>query len=178
MQHAFGMIFWKTHQTFLLQSPITLSVLLLGVVSTHLYHSRARLGLGINNDSMKEDIFRHIHEGRLYGIKMTGHVQWVLLIFPYGFNPSVANPSLTSNENTMYLESNNFQALKSVGCLSKSSFTWPLACHFIWLAISRGINSRCNLGFKGNHRRIFMGFFFFFLEEALVLCWPLAQSKS
>ena len=31
------------------------------------------VGPRINNDSMKEDLFMHIHGGRLYGIKMTGH---------------------------------------------------------------------------------------------------------
>ena len=30
------------------------------------------VGPGINNDGMKEDLFMHIHGGRLYGIKMTG----------------------------------------------------------------------------------------------------------
>ena len=29
---------------------------------------------GINNDSMKEDLFMHIYGGRLYEIKMIGHV--------------------------------------------------------------------------------------------------------
>ena len=32
------------------------------------------VGLGINNDSMKEGLFMHIHGGRFYEIKMTGHV--------------------------------------------------------------------------------------------------------
>ena len=33
------------------------------------------VGPGINNASMKEDLFMHIRGRRLYGIKMTGHVQ-------------------------------------------------------------------------------------------------------
>ena len=34
----------------------------------------SEVGPGINNDSIKEDLFMHIHGGRLYGIKMIGHV--------------------------------------------------------------------------------------------------------
>ena len=33
----------------------------------------SEVGPGINNDSMKEDLFMHIHGGRLHGIKMIGH---------------------------------------------------------------------------------------------------------
>ena len=133
----------------------------------------SEIGPGINNDSMKENLFMHIHWGRFYEIKMTGQVLWVLLIFPYGLNPSANNLSLTfrgSDENSMYLESNDFQASKSTRCLSNPSFTWPLACHLIWLVVSGDINSHCNLGFKGNYHRIFASFFSFFLQEALVLC--------
>ena len=53
------------------------------------------VGLGINNDSMKLDLFMHIHGGRLYGIKMIGHVLYLVLMFPYRLNPSTANPILT-----------------------------------------------------------------------------------
>ena len=130
----------------------------------------SEVGPRTNNDSMKEDLFMHIHGGRLHGIKMIGHVLWVLLIFPYGLNPSDANPSLTlrgSDENSMYLESNDFQASESIRCLSNPSFTRPLACHFIWLAVLGDINSHCNLGFKGNHRKIFAGFFFFFFGGSI-----------
>ena len=123
----------------------------------------------------------HIHGGRLYGIKMTSHVLWVVLIFPYGLNPSAANPSLilwSSDENSMYLESKDFQTSESAGCLINPSFTRPLACHFIWLAVSGDMNSRFNLGFKENHLRIFVAFFFLLLEEVLVLCWPLNSLLS
>ena len=136
---------------------------------------------GINNDSMKEDLFMHIHGGRLYEIKTTSNVLLVLLIFPYRLNPSAANPSLTlqgSDENSMYLESNDFQASELAGYLNNPSFTWPSTCYFICLAVSGDINSHCNLGFKGNRYRIFAGFFFFFLKEALVLCWPLDSLLS
>ena len=118
----------------------------------------------------------HNHGGRLYGIKMTGYILWLVLIFPYRLNPLAANPSLIlrgSDENSMYLESNDFQASESAGCLNNLPFTRPLACHFIWLVVSGGINSHFNLGFNGNHRRIFAALFFPFLGEAWVLCWPL-----
>ena len=53
------------------------------------------VGPGITSDKIKEDLFLHIQGGRLYGTNTTGHVLCMVLMFPYGLNPSVANPSLT-----------------------------------------------------------------------------------
>ena len=111
------------------------------------------VGLGITSDKIKEDLFMHIQGGRLYGTNTTDHVLCVVLMFPYGLNPSTANPSLTlrgSNANSTYLSSNTFQASESAGCLITSSFVQPVACHFILVASLDDRKSRCNLGFKGN----------------------------
>ena len=69
------------------------------------------VGLGITSDKIKADLFMHIQGRRLYGTKTTGHVLCVILMFPYGLNPSDANPSLTlrgSDANSTYLSSNTF----------------------------------------------------------------------
>ena len=81
------------------------------------------------------------------------------------------NPSLTlqgSDENCKCMVSDIFHASKSAGCCITPSSVRPLTCHFIELARSGDRNSRCNLGFKRNHRRIFTAFFFPLLDEALV----------
>ena len=111
------------------------------------------VGLGITSDKIKEDLFMHIQGGRLYGTNTTGHVLCMVLMFPYGLNPSTANPSLTlqgSDANSTCLSSNSFQALESAGCLITLSFVQPVACHFILVASLDDRKSRCNLGFKGN----------------------------
>ena len=102
---------------------------------------------------------------------MTGQVLSVVLSIPKGLNPSATNPSLTlrgSDENCKCLVSNIFHAFESAGCRITLSSGRPLTCHFIELARSGDKNSRCNLGFKGNHHRIFANFFFPLLEEALL----------
>ena len=98
---------------------------------------------------------------------MTGQV----LILENGLNPSAANSSLTlrgSDVNSTYLESNDFQALELAGFLINLSFVRPSTCHFMWGAISGDINNPFNLGFRGNHLKIFAAFFFNFLEAAFV----------
>ena len=74
MQHAFEMIFLEDtsnvftpplHNFFISSTK--------GCKYTSISFS-SEVGLGINNDSMKEDLFMHINGGRLYEIKMTGHV--------------------------------------------------------------------------------------------------------
>ena len=111
------------------------------------------VGPGIISDKIKEDLFMHIQGGRLYGTNTIGHVLCVVLMFPYGLNPSAANPSLTlrgSDANSTCLSSNSFQASESAGCLITPSFVRPVACHFILVASSDDRKSHCNLGFKGN----------------------------
>ena len=130
------------------------------------------VGLGITSDKIKEDLFIHIQGGRLYGTNTTSHVLCVVLMFPYGLNPSASNPSLTlwgSDANSTCLSSNSFQASESAGCLITPSFVWPIACHFILMASSDDRKSRCNLGFKGNQCRTFAAFFLLLLDEAYVL---------
>ena len=95
----------------------------------------------------------------------------VVLSIPKGLNPSAANPSLTLqglDKNCKCLMSNIFHAFESAGCRITLSFVRPLTCHFIELTNSGDKNSHCNLGFKGNHRRIFAAFFFPLLDEALL----------
>ena len=121
---------------------------------------------------IKEDLFMHIQKGRMYGTKIIDHVLCVVLMFPYGLNPSTANPSLTLwglNENSTYLPSNIFQTSESARCLITPSFVRPVACHFILVASSGDKNSHCNLGFKGNQCKTFETFFFIFFGEACVL---------
>ena len=130
------------------------------------------VGPGITSDKIKEDLFMHIQGERLYETKTTGHVLCMVLMFPYGLNPSVANPSLTlwgSDANSTYLSSNSFQASKSAGCLITPSFVRPVACHFILVASSDDRKSCCNLDFKENQCRTFTAFFLLLLDETYVL---------
>ena len=96
-------------------------------------------------------------------------------MIPKRLNPSATNPSLTlqgSDENYKCVVSNIFHASESAGCRITPSSVRPLTCHFIELARSGDRNSRCNLGFKGNHHRIFATFFFPLLDEALLPITP------
>jgi hypothetical protein len=108
---------------------------------------------------------------------MTGQVLWVILIVLKGLKPSEATPNRTlrgSNENVGYRELNYFQASESAGCLRDPSFNLPSWCHLIDSEFLDDMNNLCNLGFKGNQRRIFAGMFFRFLD----ISFPLPCTSS
>ena len=70
------------------------------------------VGPGISNDNMKNCCFMHNHGGKLYRIRTTGHMLWVIDILLNGLKPSLANPSLMlrcSGANVGCKESNFFQ---------------------------------------------------------------------
>ena len=99
----------------------------------------------------------HIHGGRLYGIKITGHMLYELLIEPKGLKPSKASPSLMlqgSEAKFGYFSSKLFHVNESAGCRNTPSSTHSSLCHLISFAVPLVINNRCNLGIIGKYLRI------------------------
>ena len=127
----------------------------------------ADLGPGIIIDIIQYGCFIHSHGGKLYGIRITGHVVCDTLIIPKGLNPSGASPSLTlraSFANLVCSLSKCFHALESAGWRIVPSSTRPSLCHCISKDVSFVINSLCSRGVSGKYRRTFRGTGFFDLR--------------
>jgi len=90
-------------------------------------------GPGMSNAMMQLDESVHDHGGRLYTLTSTGHMLYVVFMFPKGLKPSVAKPSLkflASPAKLGYTLSKCFQASPSTGWLiSFSTETRLSLCH-------------------------------------------------
>jgi hypothetical protein len=88
------------------------------------------------------------HGGRLYMVRITGHVLCLLLISANGFIPSVLSANLTflgSWTKSRWLSLKSCHCFQSTGCRSFPSFLCSSeACHHISLASSGLVNKHLN----------------------------------
>ena len=92
-------------------------------------------GPGISKDNKRLDCFMHIHGGRLYGIKITGHMLYELLIEPKKLKSSEASPSLIlrgSEEKFGYFSSKLYMTMNQQDVITlHHQLVHPYAISFI-----------------------------------------------
>ncbi|TYK07950.1 hypothetical protein E5676_scaffold265G00680 [Cucumis melo var. makuwa] len=103
----------------------------------------------MSKDRKVNGAFIHFQGGKLYGMSITGHMLYDVLMFPNGLNPSEESANLTfraSEAKQGYCSSKCFQPSASAGCRSRivarsswrgsSWFVRPSLCSWPWFVVA------------------------------------------
>ena len=164
MHHRVGRKKHRNYRTFEYHPHTTHLTHLSMVVRKYHFFLLGDLGARMSKDRKVNGALIHFQGGKLYGMTITCHMLYDMLIFPNELNPSEESANLTfqaSEAKQGYCSSKCFQPSTSAGCRSMPSGSYLLSlCHFIYSTICFKRSNLCNLAFSEKYLSTLCGIFF------------------